>query len=63
MRENSEPSVSELRKELDFELLLAQLRQDQLDAALAGRIAESAFFAAEARALREELAQESALCA
>lgn len=39
--------------------LLARLRQDQLEAALAGRMDESAFYAGEARALREEL-EESA---
>jgi hypothetical protein len=48
---------------LNFEQLFAQLRQDQLEAALAGRIAESAFYAAEARALCEEYRQENALCA
>ena len=37
--------------------LLARLRQDQLEAALAGRIDESAFFAGEARALRAEIEQ------
>jgi hypothetical protein len=66
MKNNNEPNKSNLRKvkdKLDFERLLAQLRQDQLDAALAGRIAESAFYAAEAQALRDEFAQESALCA
>lgn len=46
-----------------YERLLAQLRHDQLEAAIAGRIAESAFYAAEARALRDEYAHENALCA
>jgi hypothetical protein len=49
--------------EVNYEHLLAQLRQDQLEAALAGRMAESAFFAAEAQALRDEIAQDNALCA
>lgn len=40
--------------------LLARLRQDQLEAALAGRIAESALYAAEAQLLREELADHLA---
>lgn len=65
MKNSNEPTKSRLRKaenKLDFERLLAQLRQDQLDAALAGRMAESAFYAVEAQALREESAQDSALC-
>jgi hypothetical protein len=66
MKNNNESKGRNLRKtkdKLDFERLLAQLRQDQLDAALAGRITESAFYAAEAQALRDEFAQEGALCA
>lgn len=65
MKSNFEPNESRLRKAenaLDFERLLAQLRQDQLDAALAGRMAESAFFAAEAQVLRDEFARENVLC-
>ncbi|MDZ4657795.1 MAG: hypothetical protein SH868_09490 [Bythopirellula sp.] len=40
--------------------LLARLRQDQLEAALAGRIAESALYATEAQMLRKELQGELA---
>jgi hypothetical protein len=39
--------------------LLARLRQDQLEAALAGRIAESALYATEAKLLREELRKKA----
>jgi hypothetical protein len=66
MKNFNEPNEVRLRSaedELSFERLLAQLRQDQLEAALAGRMAESAFFAAEAQALRCEFAQGEALCA
>ena len=66
MNQNNTPSRTGSRNAVTtayYEKLLARLRQDQLEAALAGRIAESAFFAAEARALRNELAQENALCA
>lgn len=41
--------------------LLARLRQDQLEAALAGRVAESAFYATEANVLREQLAKQGYL--
>jgi predicted transcriptional regulator len=40
---------------------LERLRQDQLEAALAGRIAESAFYAVEVQLLRQELAEQDAL--
>lgn len=40
---------------------LERLRQDQLEAALAGRIAESAFYAIEVQLLRQELAEQDAL--
>lgn len=66
MNINNEPKDNQLRNgagELNFEHLLAQLRQDQLDAALAGHIAEAAFYAAEAQALREEFAEGDVLCA
>lgn len=66
MKNNNELNKFCLRKSedrLNFERLLAQLRQDQLEAALAGRIAESAFYAAEARALCEEFDHENVLCA
>ena len=58
MRHNSEPNARSFRiaeSKMNYERLLAQLRQAQLEAAIAGRMAESAFYAAEARALREEL--------
>lgn len=41
--------------------LLARLRQDQLEAALAGHVAESAFYATEACMLREQLKKQGAL--
>lgn len=41
--------------------LLARIRQDQLDAAIAGHFAESAFYATEARVLREQLENQDAL--
>jgi hypothetical protein len=66
MNQNNKPcggSCHEPNKDTNYEQLLAQLRQDQLEAALAGRIAESAFFAAEAQALRDEFAQENVLSA
>jgi hypothetical protein len=40
---------------------LDRLRQDQLEAARAGRIAESAFYAVEVQLLRQELAQRDSL--
>jgi hypothetical protein len=66
MKNINEPSARYLRNAKDdmcFEHLLAQLRQDQLEAAIAGRMAESAFYAAEAQALRDEFAHQNALCA
>jgi hypothetical protein len=41
--------------------LLDRLRQDQLDAALAGHLAESAFYATEAKLLRRELDGQKSL--
>lgn len=41
--------------------LLSRLREDQLEAALAGHIAESAFYATEVRVLREQL-QKQCFC-
>lgn len=66
MNLNSEPKCDSVRNastDMHYEQMLAQLRQAQLEAALAGRIAESAFFAAEAQALRDEWAQDNAICA
>lgn len=66
MNLNSEPKCDSVRNasaDMHYEQLLAQLRQAQLEAALAGRIAESAFFAAEAQALRDEWAQDNVICA
>jgi hypothetical protein len=40
---------------------LERLRQDQLEAALAGRIAESAFYAVEVQLLRQEIAEQDSL--
>jgi hypothetical protein len=40
---------------------LDRLRQDQLEAARAGRIAESAFYAIEVQLLRQELAEQDSL--
>jgi hypothetical protein len=40
---------------------LERLRQDQLEAALAGRIAESAFYAIEVQLLRQEIAEQDSL--
>jgi hypothetical protein len=42
----------------EFLTLLDRLRQDQLEAALVGRLAESAFYANEARALRQEFEEQ-----
>ena len=65
MREHLQPSNNEMRiigTTDDYKHLLAQIRQVQLEAALAGRIAESAFYAAEALALRKEIASDDTAC-
>jgi hypothetical protein len=59
MREYSKEKRFQLEKlnKVEARKVLARLRQDQLDAALAGRMDESAFFAGEARAFRLEIAE------
>ncbi len=63
MRENIKPNIFAWQKSMGDKAelrLLARLRQDQLEAALAGRIAESALYATEAQLLREELKDQMA---
>ena len=62
IHEPNEVGLRIAENQSNFEQLLAQLRQDQLEAALVGRMAESAFYAAEAKALRVEYAQADAVC-